>query len=71
MPGSLKTRMQNALRLALAFTPWVVSMYVFYWLEYSGTWTSDTPHRGKISVVILASGMLASFLLQSHFVKRK
>jgi len=71
MPGSLKTKIQKALTPIIALTPWVISMYMFYWLEYSGTWTSDTPHRGKISVVILATGMLLSFLLQSHFIKRR
>ena len=57
----------SALKLAIAFTPWLVSMYVFFWLDHSEIWTSETPHRGKISVAILATGMLLSFLLQSHF----
>jgi len=71
MPDSLKIRMRNALKTVIALTPWLVSMYLYFWLDHSGTWTSETPHRGKISVVILASGMLLSFLLQSHLSKRQ
>ena len=50
--------------------PWVCAMYAFYWLDSSGTWTADTPHRGKLSVIILGTGMLLSFLVQSHFSKQ-
>lgn len=46
-------------------------MYVFYRLEISGTWTPDTPHRGKLSVLLLAAGMLLSFLAQTWFAKRR
>jgi hypothetical protein len=71
MQNSLKTQTQNAFKVAIAFVPWLISMYVFYWLDHSETWTSETPHRGKISVAILAAGMALSFLVQSHFAKRK
>jgi hypothetical protein len=67
MPDSLKIRTRKALRVAIALTPWLISMYVFFWLDHSEIWTSDTPHRGKISVAILGTGMLLSFLLHSHF----
>ena len=70
MSGSLKSRTLYTLRIALAFSPWVVSMYVFYWLDASGTWTIETPHRGKLSVAILAVGMLASFLLHTQLPRR-
>jgi hypothetical protein len=46
-------------------------MYVLYWFEYGEIWTSETAHRGKISVAILVVGMGLSFLIQSHFAKRK
>ena len=43
-------------------------MYLFYWLDASGTWTPETPHRGKLSVaILLAAGMLSSFLLLAKF----
>jgi len=71
MSNSLKTRARKALEIALAFLPWIVSMYTLYWLEYGQVWTTETPHRGKISVAILATGMVLSFLVQSRITGRK
>jgi len=59
------------LEIAVAFTPWLISMYVLYWLEHGEIWTHETAHRGKIAVTILAIGMGLSFLAQSYFDKRK
>ena len=70
MPKSMKTRTRKALEIAIAFAPWVIASYVFYWLESSGTWSSETAHRGKISVAILASGMMLSFVIHSYFGRR-
>ncbi len=71
MPKTLKTRTLYVLEVAIAFTPWLISMYLLYWLQYGGIWTSDTPHHGKISVAIVAVGMGLSFLVQSHFARRR
>jgi len=71
MPVSFKSQARNALKVAIAFIPWVISMYVLYWLEYGEIWTTETAHRGKTSVAILTLGMVASFLLYSHFARRK
>ena len=71
MLNSLKRQMRYVLKVAIAFTPWLISMYVLYWLNYGGIWTSETPHRGKISVAILVVGMGSSFLVQSRFTKHK
>jgi len=64
-------KQHHALKVALAFTPWLISMYTLYWLEYGEIWTSETAHRGKISVAILAVGMGLSFLVHSRFAKRE
>ena len=71
MLNSLKIQTRYALEVAIAFAPWLISMYVLYWLEYGEIWTSETAHRGKIAVSILAVGMGLSFLVQSHFAKRE
>jgi len=71
MLNFLKIKTRYALEVAIAFTPWLISMYVLYWLEYSEIWTSDTAHRGKITVAILVVGMGLSFLVQSYFAERK
>ena len=69
MSNPLKKTARNSIKTAVALLPWIVAMYVFYWLDSSGTWTSDTPHRGKFSVAILAAGMALSFLVKSRFDK--
>ena len=71
MTNFLLTKMSKVFQVALAFTPWVISMYTLYWLEYGAIWTTETAHRGKISVAILATGMVLSFLVQSYFYKRQ
>ena len=63
--------MPKFIKVVVAFTPWIIAMYVFYWLDSSGTWTSDTPHRGKISLVILGTGMAASFIVHSYLSRRQ
>jgi hypothetical protein len=71
MLDSLKMQMRFALEVAVSFAPWLISMYVLYWLNYSETWTIETAHRGKLAVAILAAGMGLSFLVKSRFAKRK
>ena len=71
MLNSLKIQTRYALEVAIAFTPWLISMCVLYWLEYGEIWTTETAHRGKITVVILAVGMGLSFLVQSRFAERE
>ena len=71
MPVSLKMQTRHALEVVIAFTPWVISMFVLYWLETHEFWTPETAHRGKMSVAILVVGMALSFYAHSHFAKRK
>jgi hypothetical protein len=61
----------KALKLLVAFTPWVLACYTFYWLHASGIWTGETPHRAKLSVTLLGTGMVLSFLIQSRFIRNK
>jgi len=71
MQDSSNNQLRRVLEAAIALAPWVVSMYLLYWLEYGKFWTTATPHRGKLSVLILAVGMVASFLVQSRFASRR
>ena len=71
MLSSLKIQTRNALKIAIAFTPWLISMYILYWLEYGEIWTTGTAHRGKTAVAILAAGMGLSFLVQSSLARRE
>ena len=71
MATVLTSRLLKLLAACAALVPWLLAMYCFYWLDSSGTWTPDTPHRGKLSVLILATGMGLSFLLLSRLMKRR
>ena len=71
MPDSQQKQLRHALEIGLAFAPWVTSMFLLYWLEYGQIWTTETAHRGKISVTILLVGMGLSFLVHSYFTKRR
>jgi len=63
MPNRWKRRASNGLRMAVVLTPWLLSMYLLYWLDSTRTWSPEAPHRGKLSVAILAVGMGLSFLV--------
>jgi hypothetical protein len=67
----LRTIGRYLVECTLALAPWVLAMYVFYCLQSSGVWTAETPHRGKLSVLLLAAGMLLSFLVQSRIARRR
>ena len=69
MQSALRQGLVKALKLMIAFTPWVLACYAFYLLHSSGTWTGETPHRGKMSVSLLGTGMVLSFLIQSGFIR--
>ena len=71
MQSALGQGLVKASKLLIALTPWVLACYTFYWLDASGTWTGETPHRGKMSVTLLGIGMALSFLIQSRFVRSK
>ena len=46
------------------FIPWVISIYIFYWLD-NNLWTYETPHRVKLSVIIMSLGMIISLKIAS------
>jgi hypothetical protein len=71
MSSAARNSLISTLKAAIVALPWLVSMYFLYWLEYSGIWTVDTPHRGKTSVTILLLGMGLSFFLFTRLFKRQ
>ena len=70
MSTSLKSRTRYVFEVAVSLVPWLMSAFALYWLQYGEIWTTETAHRGKISVAILAVGMGLSFLVKSHFSGR-
>ncbi len=71
MTNTAKSRVRQVGLTLIAAVPWILAMYLFFWLDSSGTWTTETPHRGKLSVMILGAGMVATFLLYSRLVYRR
>ena len=51
--------------IAIALLPWMLASFAFWWLDASGNWTPETPHRGKLSVMLLGGGMVLSLVLWS------
>lgn len=62
-PNNVK---QKYLQYCISLIPAVISIYILYYLEKNGIWIPETPHRDKITLVILCIGMGMSFLLQSY-----
>lgn len=63
------TPLKLLVKIAIASAPMVAAMYLLYWLEQSGTWVPETPHRDKITIAVVVIGMAASFAIQSFFIK--
>jgi hypothetical protein len=61
----------RAVRYALPALPWLLSTYALYWLEYGGIWQVDAPYRGLASLLILAAGLFASFLVYRALVEKR
>ncbi len=64
-------KVRQAIKIVIALAPCLISIYTLYWLQYSEIWTSETAHRGKLSVATLVIGMGLSFLTQSYFKKHE
>lgn len=70
MLDTLKSWTLEALKIAIVMMPMFVAMYGLYWLGKHEIWVPETPHRDKITIVIVAAGMVLSFALQTHFSRR-
>ena len=58
--------MRNIQRLVfwcVVLLPWLMSLYLNYWVDKSDTWSPELPYRGLISVSVMGLGMVLSFLL--------
>ena len=70
MSSDLTTRFGSWLKIAAALAPCILSMYFLYYLGKHEIWVPETPHRDKMTIVILIIGMAMSFFARSYFVKR-
>lgn len=70
MLDTLKSWAYKAFKIAIVMTPMFVAMFGLYWLGKHEIWMPETPHRDKITIAIMAAGMVLSFALQTHFSRR-
>lgn len=55
----------------VAFSPWVLAMYLLFRLDADGLWTAETAERDVMTIAILVAGMALTFLLLTFFSKKK
>ena len=70
MSSDLTARFGSWLKIVVALAPCILSMYLLYYLGKYEIWVPETPHRDKMTIVILVIGMAMSFFARSYFVKR-
>ena len=71
MKARTTNRLSDWLKNAIAAGPWLLSMYALYYAEKYQLWIPETPHRDKITIIVLVLGLALSFLLKSYFNARK
>jgi len=64
-----EARLRYLLKIAVAVTPWLASMYFLYWLGKNDVWSPETPFRDVMTIAIVGTGMILSFLIQTYFSK--
>ena len=70
MSSPARSPLSAIVRTAVSLTPWVCALYLLYWLEHSGVWSADMPLRALFSLLIIAVGMLLSFVLHTGLGRR-
>ena len=65
------SNVQRLMNWCIVMLPWLVALYLHFWLAESGVWAAEQPYRGLISVLLLALGMLISFLLHGRLKARR
>ena len=66
--------MVNLLRLIIwcaVSLPWLVALYMHFWLVQNADWSPEHPYRGLMSLLLLALGMLMSFLLHGRLKAKR
>ncbi|MFK7730560.1 MAG: hypothetical protein AB8B48_02970 [Pseudomonadales bacterium] len=66
MIAYLKDQTIAIAKALLACAPWLIAMYLLFWMEKTDTWTSETPLRDPLSVCVVAVGMLSSLFVYTN-----
>jgi len=51
--------------------PWLIALYLHFWLVQNDGWSPEQLYRGPMSVLLLALGMLMSFLLHGRLEAKR
>ncbi len=71
MISDLKAQTLSLLKIATALLPCLLSMYLLFYFEKYQVWVPQTPHRDKITILLLVAGLTLSFLAYSYLMKTK
>ena len=47
----------------ISLTPWVLSLFLHYWLEYEKVWSVDMPYRALVSAILIFFGAYSVILI--------
>ena len=66
------SNMRRLMGWCVVMVPWLAALYLHFWLVESEAWAPEQSYRGLMSLLLLALGMLISFLLHGCLkVRRK
>ncbi len=66
MLAYLKQQALMVTRAVIACSPWLLAMYLLYWIDKNQIWTQETPFRDPMSAAVVATGMLMSFFIYTR-----
>ncbi|MEM8500231.1 MAG: hypothetical protein AAF542_19605 [Pseudomonadota bacterium] len=66
MLAYLKHQALMIARAIFACIPWLLAMYLLFWIEKNDVWTAQTPFRDPMSAAVVAAGMLLSLVIYSR-----
>ena len=65
------SNMRRLMGWCVVMVPWLVVLYLHFWLVESEAWAPEQSYRGLMSLLLLALGMLISFLLHGRLKVRR
>ena len=64
-------KLQKLMSWCVVMLPWLISLYLHFWLIQTNAWSPEQSSRGLMSVLLLALGMLISFFLYDCLKARR
>ena len=70
-PADHVINVQRIVGWCVVMLPWLAALYLHFWLVENEAWAPEQSYRGLMSVLLLALGMLNSFLLHGRLKARR